>query len=48
MLQHPGAKFALDPNGYAIITENASKALNTEEELELNLQEMEKEREEMF
>ena len=48
MLQNQGAKFALDPNGYAIITENASKALNTEEEMEINLQEMQKEREEMF
>lgn len=48
MLQHQGAKFALDPNGYAIVTENPSTALNTEEEMEINLQEMQKEKEEMF
>ena len=48
MLQNKGAKFALDPNGYAIVTEAACNALSTEEEMELNLQEMQKEREEMF
>lgn len=49
MLENSGAKFALDPNGFVIVTEAAqSRALNTEEEMEVNLQEMEKEREEMF
>ncbi|KAA6416939.1 MAG: hypothetical protein FRX49_13080 [Trebouxia sp. A1-2] len=45
MLGNSGAKFALDPNGFVIVTEAAqSRALNTEEEME----EMEKEREELF
>jgi len=49
MLKNSGAKFALDPNGFVIVTEAAqSRALNTEEEMEVNLQEMEKEREELF
>ena len=49
MLENNGAKFALDPNGYAMVTEAATtNALNTEEEMELNLQEMQKEREQMF
>lgn len=49
MLDNSGAKFALDPNGFVIVTEAAqSRALNTEEEMEVNLQEMEKEREELF
>ncbi|KAL0024296.1 hypothetical protein WJX79_005064 [Trebouxia sp. C0005] len=49
MLGNSGAKFALDPNGFVIVTEAAqSRALNTEEEMEVNLQEMEKEREELF
>ena len=49
MLENSGAKFALDPNGFVIVTEAAqSRALNTEEEMEVNLQEMEKEREELL
>lgn len=49
LLQNNGAKFALDPNGFVVVTESAgSRALNTEEEMEVNLQEMQKEREEMF
>ena len=49
MLDNNGAKFALDPNGFVMVTEAAqSRALNTEEEMEINLQEMEKEREELF
>ncbi len=49
ILEHNGAKFALDPNGFVMVTEAAvSRALNTEEEMEINLQEMEKEREELF
>ena len=49
MLDNDGAKFALDPNGFVMVTEAAqSRALNTEEEMEINLQEMEKEREELF
>ncbi len=49
MLENRGAKFALDPNGFVIVTEAAqSRALNTEEEMEVNLQEMEKEREELL
>ena len=49
MLENSGAKFALDPNGFVIVTEAAqSRVLNTEEEMEVNLQEMEKEREELL
>ena len=49
LLQNSGAKFALDPNGFVVVIESAeSKALNTEEEMEVNLQEMQKEREELF
>ena len=49
MLENNGAKFALDPNGYAMVTESATtRALDTAEELEVNLKEMEKEREQMF
>ena len=49
LLQNDGAKFALDPNGFVVVTESAqSRALNTEEEMEINLQDMQKEREEIF
>lgn len=49
MLENSGAKFALDPNGFVIVTEAAqSRVLNTEEEMEVNLQEMQKEREELL
>lgn len=49
LLQNRGAKFALDPNGFVVVTESAeSRALNTEEEMEINLQDMQKEREELF
>lgn len=49
ILENTGAKFALDPNGFVIVTEAAiAQVLNTEEEMEINLQDMEKEREELF
>lgn len=49
LLQNNGAKFALDPNGFVVVTESAeSRTLNTEEEMEVNLQDMQKEREEIF